>query len=205
MGRWKDGLCDCCSTIGCCHVSNCMALCFPRLLLAQILTRLKLDLCANPASDRRGNGPNTFRQMFILMVVFSLYQFFFSCATNPYLDEIGNEFDVRIRDNDCPRWLLSLNWAITGAVAVYTFILLVKTRRAVRERYQIPARDCCCCCGGACCDGLIEDAVVSFFCGCCSLGQMARQTTDYQRHGAACCTRDGCHSATRPSTTTMTV
>lgn len=36
-GRWKDGLCDCCS-FGCCHPSLLNAMCFPQLLMGQVRT-----------------------------------------------------------------------------------------------------------------------------------------------------------------------
>jgi hypothetical protein len=34
-GRWKDGLCDCCS-YGCCHPSLLNSVCFPQLLMGQV-------------------------------------------------------------------------------------------------------------------------------------------------------------------------
>jgi hypothetical protein len=36
-GRWKDGLCDCCS-FGCCHPSLLNSICFPQLLMGQVRT-----------------------------------------------------------------------------------------------------------------------------------------------------------------------
>jgi PLAC8 family len=54
---------------------------------------------------------------------------------------------------------------------VYTLIVMTRLRRAVRGRYSIPSR--------AAFDGLVEDICMSFWCGCCSVAQMARQTCNY--------------------------
>ena len=40
-GRWRNGLCSCCK-LGPCHPMFILASCIPQILLAQVMTRMKL-------------------------------------------------------------------------------------------------------------------------------------------------------------------
>jgi hypothetical protein len=74
------------------------------------------------------------------------------------------------------------------AFAAYTWYVLAKLRAAVRVRYRIPPR------AAPLVPGCVEDACVSFWCGCCSVAQLARQTADCDNEedvAAGCCTRTG--------------
>jgi Cys-rich protein (TIGR01571 family) len=64
---------------------------------------------------------------------------------------------------------------------LYMVFLLTKVRSYIRNKYFIPV--------GAC--GPLEDCCVSFWCGCCSVTQLARHTADYRSSPAACCSDTG--------------
>jgi Cys-rich protein (TIGR01571 family) len=180
-GRWKDGLCDCC-IYGCCNISCCNALCFPRILMAQILTRLKMDIFANPAGGDAWQ--KTFRRMWILVIAFFVARAVLSCS-NPQFENVDG--NVNVVEPDCPAWQRSLNFILSMSFGLYTIIVLTKMRKAVRSRYKIPTERQCC----VCCCGPLEDFCCSFWCSCCTIAQLARQTADYDRNRAACCTKDG--------------
>jgi Cys-rich protein (TIGR01571 family) len=65
------------------------------------------------------------------------------------------------------------------ASSLFTFF----RRRAVRERYSIP--------NSTCFPSTMEDCCCAFFCGCCTVSQLARHTADYHDRNAACCSNTG--------------
>lgn len=78
----------------------------------------------------------------------------------------------------------TINWIF----GLYTLIVLTKLRRSIRRKYNIYS--------GAALDGLGEDICISFWCGCCSIAQMARQTQHYHHDDeneamASCCSPTG--------------
>jgi Cys-rich protein (TIGR01571 family) len=70
-------------------------------------------------------------------------------------------------------------------LAIFAFYLLImcKTRRYIREKYQIPEQQCHGC----------EDCCCVYWCSCCTVAQMARHTGDYKAHGARWCSETGLH------------
>mmetsp|Transcript_68415 Transcript_68415/g.95111 ORF Transcript_68415/g.95111 Transcript_68415/m.95111 type:complete len:81 (+) Transcript_68415:1-243(+) len=56
-------------------------------------------------------------------------------------------------------------------------IAVCRTRAHMRRQYQIRPG----CCGGC------EDCCCVFWCGCCTVQQMARHTHDYKEHPVGCC------------------
>ena len=68
---------------------------------------------------------------------------------------------------------------VDAAIGIYFYHLVIKTRGFLRREYNIPKSI------------LFEDAVVSFFCTCCTLAQMGRHTADYDTYAARACTKTG--------------
>ncbi len=64
-GHFKDGIFDC-FAYGPFHPSLCSALIVPQILMAQVLTRMKLDWCGNE-NDR---WHVTFRRVLILVIIY---------------------------------------------------------------------------------------------------------------------------------------
>ena len=60
----------------------------------------------------------------------------------------------------------------------YTVYAITKTRYYIREKYSIHG-------------SLIGDCCLAFWCGCCTITQMARHTTDYDVYPGRCCTYNG--------------
>ena len=70
---------------------------------------------------------------------------------------------------------------------VFLLVITTQVRKIVRERYHIPEQRCIGC----------EDFCCAFWCSCCTLSQLARQTADYDMDEAAFFTNDGIVKSTR--------
>ena len=71
---------------------------------------------------------------------------------------------------------------IDAAVVGFFYFLLIKTRKIIRESYEIPETNQC--------PGH-EDALVSIFCTSCTVSQMGRHTADFSTYRGHCCTETG--------------
>ena len=174
-GRWKDGLFDC-FKFGCCHPSLCCALCFRPVLMAQVLTRLKLDMFANEAPESEWR--KTFKKILVLFICYSVFSVVLTCPSETEVDDVGNITSIK---STCSTFQQGLKSIVSFAFHFYTLIVLAKTRAAVRARYEIPVKNC----------GDMEDCCCAFWCGCCTVSQLARQTADYEQKRAVCCSETG--------------
>jgi hypothetical protein len=145
--------------------------------MAQVLTRLKLDMFANPAPGNEWRM--TFKRILILVVCYVIFCSIFSPP--PPEIEVDDEGNYIWIPSDCPVWQRALYSTGSTLVGIYTLIVLMKARAAVRARYSIPEQRC---------HGM-EDLCCAFFCGCCTVGQIARQTADYEQRRAVCCSDTG--------------
>ena len=216
-GFWSAGLFNCLAD-GCCHASFCNALFFPFVLMAQVATRMKLTMWGNPSRRRRDYKSTTCAWIFLTVLYTGARMYLRRrCPldiVNPVTDAMSDIQDLgeTLLDDDVVlKSIASANEKIQqstdlvgkppGPPAVgkecveghyddYLQILsfvwfflsvgtLIKVRRSVRRAYQIP-QFCC-----------LEDCFVSVFCTCCAVSQLARQTADYYRHRAYCCTSTG--------------
>jgi Cys-rich protein (TIGR01571 family) len=201
LGEWSTSLYDCCRH-GPCHPVLCNATCCPLVLAAQVMTRLQLNPLAEPS-------PNYRRTFYVVLLVVIAYWALsmWLAPPNPLIghdNDDTNEYDYHWdAAPGRPRRVAAVSWWRTGsynglyvAFAVYTWYVLTKLRAAVRLRHQIPAQS-------ASVPGCVEDACVSFWCGCCSVAQLARQTASYNddddddegAEAAACCTPTGLRMA----------
>ena len=64
---------------------------------------------------------------------------------------------------------------------IYVLIIAINTRAYIRQKYQIPTQSC-----GAC-----EDCCCVYWCTCCTVAQMGRHITDFERYNASCCGETG--------------
>jgi Cys-rich protein (TIGR01571 family) len=84
---------------------------------------------------------------------------------------------------------LLFGWVIPflGAFfVIYTLVYGTLLRQAIRTKYAVPATSC----GGAG-DGCCEDCCCTFWCGCCTVIQLARQTHNEDQYPYQCCTSTG--------------
>mmetsp|Transcript_1883 Transcript_1883/g.2736 ORF Transcript_1883/g.2736 Transcript_1883/m.2736 type:complete len:228 (+) Transcript_1883:2-685(+) len=80
--------------------------------------------------------------------------------------------------DDQPNALYSL---ISFSYGVFMLVILTRARKIVRQQNEIPESSCIGC----------EDFCCAFWCGCCTVSQLARQTADYDREDARFFTNDG--------------
>jgi hypothetical protein len=73
---------------------------------------------------------------------------------------------------------------------IYGLVYGTRLRKIMRTKYDVPA-SCfgdASCCGDA---GCWDDCCCTFWCGCCTTIQMARQTHDEEQYPYQCCTSTG--------------
>lgn len=150
-----------CTRYGICHPSFINALCCPLILLGQVMTRFQLDWLARPAAESQ------FKKTFAITV----------CITIAYaiLQIVLSPSDP---DQDTPGVLYNM---VSLTYGIFMLLLVTKMRRIVREQYAIPETRC----------GGMEDFCCAFWCGCCTISQLARQTTDYDIKDGRFFTNDG--------------
>ncbi len=199
LGSWKTYWFDCLRE-GCCHPSLCNAICFPQILMGQVLTRMKLNCCGRS----RGQVYKLTTWIWIFLTLLLLYQNlrFRACwgepstivwwttiktiaddlndDTTPPLppieDHIGH---IEHNNNNCTSDQVDLLRRIHFFWFWITTIILTRLRRMVRKAHGISARFPC------------EDLCCSAVCGCCTVAQLARQTANYREQRAYCCTDTG--------------
>jgi Cys-rich protein (TIGR01571 family) len=175
-GSWKDGLCGC-FKFGIFHPSLLLACCCPQILMGQILTRMRMNWLGFPAPEMEWHL--TFRRIVIIVIVYYVLS---SILQPPGPDVImAEDGTVTVIPNDGPLWQSLLYNMLTTAFVLYTVVVLMRLRASVRARYEIPTQRC----------GNMEDCCCAFFCGCCTVSQLARQTTNYDEIRAVCCTDTG--------------
>ena len=179
LGRWKDGLFDCCR-FGLSHSSFLNGFCCPQILMAQVLTRFKMNWLAVAAPDWRG----TFYRVTGMVAIYWTLTIFLAPPASRlvYNEETGSSEWVSGKTHS--PILVFLYHASSWGLNLYTLFVLTRLRRKVRLRYEIPTSNGLF--GGEC-----EDCCVSFWCGPCSIAQIARQTCDYNTQSAACCSPSG--------------
>ena len=176
LGRWKDGLCDCCD-LGPCHPSLLNAILFSPILMAQVLTRMKMNWLgeSGPESEWR----QTFKRVLCIFVSYIVADLVLRPFSVQHYAKVGG---TRHPVGPPPAPVLAaLNNLISTAFGLYVLIVLMRLRSFIRERNQIPEKRCIGC----------EDLCCAAFCGCCTVAQLARQTADYKERRALCCSDTG--------------
>lgn len=214
-GVWRDSLCDCCK-FGPCHPSFvCACLCKP-IIIAQLLTRMKMTWLGQRTHFRNTNlsdsrteidqrWRNTFRNIIIVSVVF--FVLVTVVVPAPQLDPADPNAYENLSDSE--KKLYSLNSSLSALLGFYFFYLMVQLRATLRHVYSIPEESCLCMyCGSNPRDGICssgggnclcsagvpvgwEDVCCAMFCPMCITSQMARHTVDYDYRRATCFSRAG--------------
>jgi PLAC8 family len=201
QGRWKSSLFDC-FRYGLFHPSLWNAVCCPQLLMAQVLTRLRLDWRGDPTTESH----KTFPTVLGIVIAYFLLSVILAPRKNDDINDnnYNNQDDAYIAVGTLKHSVQSVLYnTLYLAFAVYTWLVLTKLRTVVRLRYAIPPASSSsvslrggslqqgAATAGSLCGGIGEDLCISFWCGCCSVAQMARQTAEYDVQSAACCSRTG--------------
>jgi len=178
VGSWKSGLFDC-FKYGVCHNALLCACCTPTILLAQLLTRMKMTWKGKPTSASEEYKKTFCNVITVASINFAINSVFYCIAVIPYQDSDGDL--IMVQNEECVPWQMNLvNWS-SRLFMVYTFIVMVRLRRTIRAKYSIPETNCEGC----------EDYCCVFFCGFCSAVQMAHQTAEYENQDALCFTTTG--------------
>jgi Cys-rich protein (TIGR01571 family) len=201
-GRWRDDLCDCCK-FGCCHAQCCLSYWCSACAAAQVMTRMNLDTCAGPAKGNTKVGKQTFKTIFIITSIYLVTNWILRGVVSATTEdtEPGETGEFSFAEliqskarlaigasclekafGTSPFLSVSLLLDILSiAFAIYVLIIVLKTRSFIRRKYNIPVKTC-----GSC-----EDCCCAFWCGCCTVAQMARHTADFERYPATCCSATG--------------
>jgi Cys-rich protein (TIGR01571 family) len=175
VGAWKDGLFDCCR-LGPCHPTLLHSVFCPQILMAQGLTRLKLNWLGERAPDHE------WKRTFVNVCWIVAFYWILTTLLSPY------------NGNEAAPWFQWTFYRLIGwAFTIYTWVVLTRLRRSVRLVFEIPVRYKYL--------GQLEDFCIAFWCGCCAVSQMARQTCDYDEHSGACFSVTGVASSSDPIAT----
>ena len=170
-GRFRVALCSCCDVIT--QATFWMALCCFPVLLAQVLTRLRL----------KWNG-----------TILSMPEDEDEEEEDEH-DKLEREEEMAMTFNKIVLTFVGVlllgHLPVVGSVIVFLFYLVMSIwiggnlRRVARQRYKIPTRCSMCAKSGA------EDRCVMGLCGCCALIQIARHTHNDKEYPGYCCTTTG--------------
>ena len=193
----QDGLCACCR-LGCCHpvlwLAYCCPLsefldcpsvtwpsitiltyvpCFAKVLLGQVMHHLKLTWLVYEGG-LPAETVSTFRIMFWMGIMVWILTYSLPRAPYLFMDENGEISGGYLT----AQYIVNI---VLLAFAVFRIGMVCKTRELIRNKYQIPSKRC-----GGC-----EDCCCAFWCGCCTVAQMARHTGDYATYQGMCCSETG--------------
>jgi Cys-rich protein (TIGR01571 family) len=209
--RWRDGLCAC-FRYGLCHPHMWNAWLCPQILLGQLLVRMNMTqrMVQNPFQNSKDGDENNnnkskntvdndsssnnsssstaasiqsaFRKIMVLVILLSLYD----ALVAPPLFEVEMDEDTGevsiVRGGGFPVWHQLLYLLLSFPMTVWGVMVVVRLRAAIRHKYRIPTGRL----------GPCEDFVCVCCCNCCVMGQMARQTADYDGdEPASCCSPNG--------------
>jgi Cys-rich protein (TIGR01571 family) len=136
-----------------------------------------MNLLGEPAPANEWKA--TFSRMLIIVITYWLLSGIFAPPGPDF--EVNDEGQLVASRGHYPLWKRVIYNVLTTSFGLYTLIILAKLRAAVRKRYDIPQQRCA---------GL-EDLCCAFWCSCCTVSQIARQTADYEQKRAICCSDTG--------------
>ena len=168
-GRWRTGLCSCCDVVT--QATCWMGFCCPPILLAQLLTRLRLTWRAQESTpDETSLTFNRIVLTFIVVLWFGLIPFVsYGVALLFYL--LVLYVSIRLR-----RYMRT-KYAIAPSIQCCTS----SSSSSSQQQQQQQQQD----------DSHVDDCVCIFFCPPCSIIQMARHTHNDKEYPGYCCTTHG--------------
>jgi Cys-rich protein (TIGR01571 family) len=189
FGHWRDKLFDC-FRFGFFHSVVCMACWCSPLLVAQVMTRMGLNIFGQPEDTmslksfsitEKHTQTVFYKVSVILLLHFALIETALSVAV---MSQIHARDEGSIEK--VPTWaymLLAFRAMCRSTLLLYVLTISARTRRYIKERYGISESK-------VVAYGM-DDTLVSLFCNSCSIAQMARHTADYEKYDALCCSRTG--------------
>lgn len=142
------------------------------VLMGQIMTRLKLTWLGNEGSVSQ--TASTFRILLWITIAFIVTRILQYFPLFFFTDEYGSLTNMGyVVYNTCTFLILSF--------FIFFIALTCKTRKHIRNKYNIPEQSCHGC----------EDCCCAYWCSCCTVAQMARHTGDYESYAGRCCSETG--------------
>jgi Cys-rich protein (TIGR01571 family) len=141
----------------------------PEGSMGQVMQRLRLNWLGGKASSKT---VRTFRVVAALAVVWWIVRFLSEWVSYKYTDDSGAWISNAFFTFFIVLTVLNLSFL------VWSLIALTATRMHVREKYGIQG-------------GLFQDCCCAFWCQCCAIAQLHRETGDYEKHHPVCCSVTG--------------
>jgi Cys-rich protein (TIGR01571 family) len=225
IGKWRDGVFDCCD-LGCGHAHCWLSWCCFPIALGQVMTRLHLDWLGSPITHP--SSWSTFQILVVSCILWlamdnGMYAITVNYNTqgyepyaydpyaydpyayDPYAYHYTSYDDLTDYDGSANyqnTYHNTGNYQIT--TVPYWAVFLDGIRRSIGYAYglyllivMIRARSYLRS-KYAIPEELCtgcEDCCCSFWCHCCVVAQMARHLNDYEHNEASCCTDTGLHDA----------
>jgi Cys-rich protein (TIGR01571 family) len=142
---------------------------------------MKMTWLGDPTTPPSEEYKKTFRTVVTIVICNYIIQSIFYCPDTIPTETSDGTNIVLVQNDDCPMWKNSLTNATSMIFGLYTIIVMIKLRMTIRSKYNIPEDNCIGC----------EDCCCIFFCGCCSVVQMAHQTANYDEMPSICCNDTG--------------
>jgi len=227
-GEWKDGLCCCfrlgaCHPhfwIACCCPSVLIGQIMVRMKMTWLAHRLADPNKQETIEERttikgvdKGSPKKSTQELCLFLVyavvTFVLFHTMYKCGSFIYPNNgsilITNEdsdFQNNDDDNYCYYsyfwWHRLCDVGFSVVLSAWGIFVVVRLRRAIRERYEIPPQTYLVSCAFQSFSfslGSYEDLFCACCCSCCAISQMARQTADYEgTEPASWCTLNGLRS-----------
>ena len=172
IGDFGYGLCTCMDEKTCCKPIWWSAYCLPCITAGQLVNRFHWDACSNNTTRSRSEVFFFFVGIILLLALLAIL-FFTSIRCTSEDDYYGyySGYNTTVCGVAKYGWFIYFLWL---AVFITYIVMLVKMRIRFRKHYNIQ---------GSCC----EDCLTVYFCNCCSLIQMLRQTHDETKYPYTFC------------------
>ena len=181
-GKFRDGVCSC-TKLGWRHPWCWFGCCCFSCALGQILWRFRLNVWGRPLPAQYNGKWTTFQLLTVASFYYHIVNYLLGSLFDSYRadDDLENSQDVDDYSDAQESFTLSLdvlNQVISAIFWLYIVIILCRTRRWIRRRYNIAGNACGDCCCALCCT-------------CCVVCQLGRHTAHYEEYPVHCCTDTG--------------
>jgi len=160
MERWRHKLFDCFS-YGVLHPMLINSFCCPHVALAQVMARMKLNFTGRRSLDLRSRARAT-SIMFVPFVIITLNGVFIFLMLRAYYLHLHHISMTFVYSSIAV-------FALDVGVVIYFYLLVIKTRKTVRQEFNISPSGC-------------GDTATSILCTPCVINQMGQHTIDYETY-----------------------
>ena len=179
-GSWKDHYLFDFFKYGTFHPSSCCAIWCTSLLMGQVMVRARLNMLGHALHNTSGGMNHAFKY------VAAIYGFYVMITVGLEIVDptppAGQEDEY-----DYPESIRALKTLLDILFSIYSIYALMKTREAVRNKYNIGSSTMV----GTKCGTNFEDFVCAACCSCCTVAQLSRQVNVYEEYNAVCCSETG--------------